>query len=102
MDDTKPCESCGAALPRTGTYCLACDTPVSGLVEGRLDAADADSVRHGRPFQGIALVGGILVGLAGLTWVLVLVIRPQPAATAHPHRHRHTHAVVQPSPAANQ
>jgi hypothetical protein len=75
-DQTRPCENCGAPLPLTGTYCLACDTPVSGLREDRLSVAETESVRRGRPIQGIALVTGCVLALVAVTYALVLVIRP--------------------------
>jgi hypothetical protein len=59
------CTSCGATLPRTGTYCLACDTPVAGAVRG-LSVGEIEVVQTGRPLLGIAIGVGVLVVAVGL------------------------------------
>lgn len=63
------CTNCGASLPPTGTYCLACDTPVENAAKG-LSVGDIQVVQKGRPIVmvGISLavvlvVGGIVYGV---------------------------------------
>jgi hypothetical protein len=80
-DQTRACENCGAPLPRTGTYCLACDTPVSGTAQG-LSVAETESVRNGRPIMGIALIGGIAIGVLALVAGMYLAFRPHSTGDA--------------------
>lgn len=73
--DTKPCLHCANPLPRTGTYCLACDTPVSTDPIG-LSVAESHAVQRGRPAAGAALIALVTLVLGALAVALVLVIRP--------------------------
>ena len=65
--DEHQCTNCGAALPRTGTYCLACDTPVTDAVRG-LSVGDTQVVKNGRPIVAVAIVVGVAVVVAGITF----------------------------------
>ncbi|MCW2786439.1 MAG: hypothetical protein JWP74_2956 [Marmoricola sp.] len=61
--DEHQCTNCGASLPPTGTYCLACDTPVEGAVRG-LSVAEPTTSQVGRPLLGVSIIGAIVVVLA--------------------------------------
>jgi hypothetical protein len=65
--DEHQCTNCGAALPRTGTYCLACDTPVAEAVRG-LSVGEIQVVRARRPLIAAVVVGAIVVAVAGLSY----------------------------------
>jgi hypothetical protein len=65
--DEHKCTSCGASLPRTGTYCLACDTPVEDAVRG-LSVGETEVVRTGRPLMGIGIAVGVVLVVGGLTY----------------------------------
>lgn len=62
--DQIPCANCGAFLPATATYCLACDTPVEGAVRG-LSVAQPTITQVGRPLVGIT-IGATVVIVVGL------------------------------------
>lgn len=67
--DQIQCTNCGASLPATGTYCLACDTPVANAGTG-LSVSTATVTQVGRPWVGViiglvvvALIAGIVIGI---------------------------------------
>lgn len=68
--DEHLCANCGASLPPTGTYCLACDTPVADAERG-LSVGQTEVVRNGRPVVAVAItlavilvVGGSILGIS--------------------------------------
>jgi hypothetical protein len=54
------CATCGASLPLTGTFCLACDTPVAAE-HNRLSVAETFVAERGRPLRALAIIGGTAV-----------------------------------------
>ncbi|MCW2755211.1 MAG: hypothetical protein JWQ32_2622 [Marmoricola sp.] len=62
--DQIQCTNCGASLPATGTYCLACDTPVEGAITG-LSVSTPTVTKVGRPWVG-AVVGIAVLALIAL------------------------------------
>ncbi|MCW2855419.1 MAG: hypothetical protein JWR52_1034 [Marmoricola sp.] len=70
--DQIQCTNCGASLPATGTYCLACDTPVEGANTG-LSVSTSTVTKVGRPWVGVtvgivvlAVIVGIVLGIRAL------------------------------------
>ena len=67
--DEHLCENCGGVLPRTGTYCLACDTPVANAERG-LSVGDTQVVQHGRPLVGAAVMAACLLAVVGVGFTI--------------------------------
>lgn len=74
--DEHQCTNCGAALARTATYCLACDTAVKDTERG-LSVGSTSVVKTGNPVVAVAVIGG------GIVLVVLLVL----GATKMLHRH---------------
>lgn len=76
-EDEHRCANCGSPLPRTGTFCLACDTPVADTTRG-LSVGDTQVVEVGRPWRAVAALGVAVILLGAGFW----------GATATYHRRR--------------
>ncbi|MET3960594.1 hypothetical protein ABIE44_000528 [Marmoricola sp. OAE513] len=61
------CASCGGVLPPTGTYCLACDTPVADAPRG-LSVGTTEVVAHGRPLLGVGVILAVVLVLGGVAF----------------------------------
>lgn len=68
--DEHQCTNCGAALPRTGTYCLACDTVVVNTEGGGLSVGEPHVVQHGRPLVGVAVIVACLAFIGGTGYAI--------------------------------
>ncbi|RNL65191.1 hypothetical protein EFK50_04290 [Nocardioides marmoriginsengisoli] len=66
------CAHCGATLPRTGTFCLACDTPVTEPASG-LSVGDTQVVAFGRPLVAAAAVAGVVLLVGVLAYGSVAI-----------------------------
>lgn len=69
--DEHLCASCGATLPRTGTYCLACDTPVADPDLANLSVGPSQVTRVGRRWVAIATAAAVVLGAVGIPLAVI-------------------------------
>ncbi|MCZ4498302.1 MAG: hypothetical protein JWQ74_855 [Marmoricola sp.] len=69
--DEHLCASCGASLPPTGTYCLACDTPVADPDRADLSIGSTQVTRVGRRWVAVATVTAVAAGAVGIPLAVV-------------------------------
>jgi hypothetical protein len=64
------CANCGASLPPTGTFCLACDTPVSPE-RSALSVSETFVAERGRPLRAVAWILGAAVLVGGVVYAFL-------------------------------